>query len=90
MTVEISSCLHSYCSSGFWEPILYLDKTAFNHFSNNVTDPESLKIIISNNYRKIDTKKSDEKFEPLIASIGSMVNSGDRMIGDLLLTNIRA
>ena len=48
------------------------------------------KIIISNNYRKIDTKKSDEKFEPQIAFSGSMVNSDDRMISDLLLTNIRA
>ena len=40
--------------------------------------------------RKIDTKKSDEKFEPQIAFSGSMVNSDDRMISDLLLTNIRA
>ena len=48
------------------------------------------KIIISNNYRKIDTKKSDEKFEPQLAFAGSMVNSEDRMISDLLLTNIRA
>ena len=47
------------------------------------------KIIISNNYRKIDTKKSDEKFEPQIAFSGSMVNSDDRMISDLLLTKIR-
>ena len=48
------------------------------------------KIIISNNYRKIDTKKSDEKFEPQIAFSGSMVNSDERMISDLILTNIRA
>ena len=64
---------------------------------NNIKDRELIssakktqKIIISNNYRKIDTKKSDEKFEPQIAFSGSMVNSDDRMISDLLLTNIRA
>jgi hypothetical protein len=48
------------------------------------------KIIISNNYRKIDTKKSEERYEPEIAFSGSMVNSNDKILNDLLLTNIRA
>ena len=48
------------------------------------------KIIISSNSRKIDTKKSDEKFEPEIAFSGNMVNSNDKILNDLLLTNIRA
>ena len=39
---------------------------------------------------KIDTKKSDEKFEPEIAFSGNMVNSNDKILNDLLLTNIRA
>ena len=70
----------------------------FKNYINNITKNREItssvnktqKIIISNNYRKIDTKKSDEKFEPQIAFSGSMVNSDDRMISDLLLTNIRA
>ncbi len=70
----------------------------FKNYINNITKKREItssvnktqKIIISNNYRKIDTKKSDEKFEPQIAFSGSMVNSDDRMISDLLLTNIRA
>ena len=44
----------------------------------------------SNNYRKIDTKKSEERYEPEIAFSGSMVNSNDKILNDLLLTNIRA
>ena len=48
------------------------------------------KIIISSNSRKIDTKRSDEKIEPQIAFSGNMVNSNDKILNDLLLTNIRA
>ena len=55
-----------------------------------VENKRNEKIIISNSYRKIDTKKSDEKFEPEIAFSGSMVNSNDKILNDLLLTNIRA
>ena len=64
---------------------------------NNIKDRELVssakktqKIIISNNYRKIDTKKSEERYEPEIAFSGSMVNSNDKILNDLLLTNIRA
>lgn len=64
---------------------------------NNIKDRELIssakktqKIIISSNYRKIDTKRSDEKFEPEIAFSGNMVNSNDKILNDLLLTNIRA
>ena len=55
-----------------------------------VENKRNEKIIISNSYRKIDTKKSDEKFEPEIAFSGNMVNSNDKILNDLLLTNIRA
>ena len=64
---------------------------------NNIKDRELVssakktqKIIISNNYRKIDTKKSEERYEPEIAFSKSMVNSNDKILNDLLLTNIRA
>ena len=64
---------------------------------NNIKDRELVssakktqKIIISNNYRKIDTKKSEERYEPEIAFSGNMVNSNDKILNDLLLTNIRA
>ena len=64
---------------------------------NNIKDRELIssakktqKIIISSNSRKIDTKRSDEKFEPEIAFSGNMVNSNDKILNDLLLTNIRA
>ena len=55
-----------------------------------VENKKTQKIIISNNYRKIDTKKSEERYEPEIAFSGSMVNSNDKILNDLLLTNIRA
>ena len=55
-----------------------------------VENKKNQKIIISNNYRKIDTKKSEERYEPEIAFSGSMVNSNDKILNDLLLTNIRA
>ena len=64
---------------------------------NNIKERElvssvekSQKIIISSNSRKIDTKRSDEKFEPEIAFSGNMVYSNDKILNDLLLTNIRA
>jgi len=64
---------------------------------NNIKERElvssvekSQKIIISSNSRKIDTKRSDEKFEPEIAFSGNMVNSNNKILNDLLLTNIRA
>jgi len=54
-----------------------------------VENEKNQKVIISKNNKKIETRENGKQNQE-IAFSGNMVNSNDKIINDLFLTNLRA